>query len=151
MTAGLLRQHPFSEGFWPEHVQLLSEMAAEMHFASGELIFQEGDRSSFFYLLLEGNVALEVIAPGHPVRVATLVSGEVLGWSSITGDPGKQFQARALEPVRALAFDGVRLAHACERDYAFGFRLMRAILTVTTDRLHAIRAQLLDLYTPVAQ
>ena len=108
MTAGLLRQHPFSEGFWPEHVQLLSEMAAETHFASGELIFQEGDRSSLFYLLLEGNVALEVIAPGHPVRVATLVSGEVLGWSSITGDPGKQFQARtgssARSPLTASAW-----------------------------------------------
>lgn len=151
MISDLLRQHPFSKEFWPEHVQLLSKMAAEVNFASGELIFHEGDRSSFFYLLLEGNVALEVVAPGHPVRISTLVAGEVLGWSSITGDPGKQFQARALEPVRALAFDGTRLAHACEQDYAFGFRLMRAILTVMTDRLHAIRAQLLDLYVPVAQ
>src|ERR1039458_1086356 len=46
-------------------------------------------------------------------------------------------------------FDGARLRHACERDYAFGFALMRAILTVMAERLHSIRVQLLDKYTPV--
>ena len=118
--------------------------------AADELIFHEGDHSSLFYLLISGNVALEVVSPGRPVRVATLYAGEVLGWSSVTGDNGKQFQARALEEVHALAFDGARLRHACEEDYAFGFWFMRAILTVMSGRLHAIRAQLLDVYTPVA-
>ena len=85
-----------------------------------------------------------MVSPGHPVRVATLYAGEVLGWSSVTGDTDKQFQARALEEVHALAFDGARLRHACEDDYAFGFGFMRAILSVMSDRLHAIRAQLLE-------
>jgi len=149
LVKGLLQQHPFCQGFWPDHIAHLSEMASEVHFQSAELIFHEGDHSSLFYLLISGNVALEVVAPGRPVRVATLVSGEVLGWSSLTGDTGKQFQARALEEVHALAFDGTRLRHACEEDYAFGFALMRAILTVMAERLHCIRVQLLDMYTPV--
>jgi hypothetical protein len=80
--------------------------------------------------------------------VATLYAGEVLGWSSVTGDNGKQFQARALEEVHALAFDGARLCHACEQDFAFGYFFLRAVLNVTTDRLHAIRSQLLEIYTP---
>src|SRR3954468_23188667 len=146
----LLNEHPFTEAFWPEHVTRLASMAAETHFAAGELIFHEGDRSSLFYLLISGNVALEVISPGRPVRVATLLAGDVLGWSSVTGDNGKQFQARALEPVHALAFDGVRLCHACEQDYAFGFALMRAAVGVLSNRLHSVRGQLLDVYSPVA-
>jgi len=146
---GLLRDHPFCQSFWPDHVARLAAMASEMHFEAGESIFREGDHSSFLYLLISGNVALEVVAPGHPVRVATLVAGEVLGWSSVTGDTGKQFQARALEEVHALAFDGARLRHACEADFAFGFAFMRAILMVMAERLHAIRMQLLDAYTPV--
>ena len=145
----LLRQHPFTKGFWPEHVARLAGMAAEVTFQPGELVFQEGDRSSLFYLLTGGNVALEILAPGRPLRVATLMAGEVLGWSSLTGENGKQFQARALEEVHALAFDGTRLAHACEQDFAFGFHFMRAVLTVLTDRLHATRAQLVDIYSPV--
>jgi CRP/FNR family cyclic AMP-dependent transcriptional regulator len=148
--AELLRNHPFTQGFWPVHVGRLAAMASEVHFAPGEIIFHEGDPSSLFYLTISGNVALDVQSPGHPVRVATLYAGEVLGWSSVTSDNGKQFQARALEEVHALAFDGVRLRHACHDDYAFGFRLMNSILAVTTERLHAIRAQLVDIFSPVA-
>ncbi len=146
--ATILQDHPFTKGFWPDHLARLASMAAEVHFTPGEMIFQEGDHSSFLYILVSGNVALEVRAAGRPVRVATLYAGEVLGWSSITGDNGKQFQARALEPVHALAFDGVRLSHACEQDFAFGYFFMRGMLKVTSDRLHSVRAQLLDMYSP---
>src|ERR1035438_10583175 len=82
----ILQSHPFTEGFWPEHIARLSAMASEVRFDQGELIYHEGDHSSFFYLLISGNVALEVISPGRAVRVATLYAGEVLGWSSVTGE-----------------------------------------------------------------
>lgn len=147
----ILHDHSFCRGFWPDHVARLASMASEARFQPGELIFREGDHSSFFYLLVSGNVALEVVPPGRPVRVATLVAGEVLGWSSLTGDTGKQFQARALEEVHALAFDGARLRHACESDFALGFVLMRAVLAVMAERLHAIRVQLLSAYSPVGE
>jgi CRP/FNR family transcriptional regulator, cyclic AMP receptor protein len=148
-AAALLQQHPFTKGFWPEHIERLAAMAAEVHFAPGELIFHEGDRSSLFYVLISGNVALEVVSPGRPVRVSTLIAGEVLGWSSITSENGKQFQARALEEVHALAFDGARLKHACEEDFALGFHFMRAVLSVMSERLHATRIQLVDIYSPL--
>ena len=67
----------------------------------------------------------------------------------MTGDEGKQFQARALEPVQAIAFDGARLRHACAEDYAFGFAFMRAIAAVVSERLHAVREHLLESYTQV--
>jgi CRP/FNR family cyclic AMP-dependent transcriptional regulator len=148
MTAELER-HPFTKAFWPDHIARLAAMASEARFDAGEIVFQEGDHSSFFYLIVQGNVALEVVAPGRPVRVATLFAGDVLGWSSITEDDSKQFQARALEPVHAIAFDGARLRHACEKDYAFGFAFMRAMASVLSARLHAVRAQLLESYTPL--
>lgn len=147
----ILNDHPFCRGFWPEHVAKLAAMGSEVHFQPGESIFREGDHSSFFYLLVSGNVALEVVPAGRPVRVATLVAGEVLGWSSLMGENGKQFQARALEDVHALAFDGARLRHACENDYAFGFVLMRAVLAVMAERLHSIRVQLVSAYSPVGE
>lgn len=146
----MLQDHPFTKGFWPEHVARMAAMASEVRFQPGELIFREGDRSSLFYLLVSGNVALEVVSPGRPVRVSTLIAGEVLGWSSVTGNSDKQFQARALEEVHALAFDGARLRHLCEEDFAFGFWFMRAIVNVMSERVHATRAQLLDMYSPLA-
>jgi CRP/FNR family transcriptional regulator, cyclic AMP receptor protein len=149
MDADLLTAHPFARDFWREHISRLAAMASEARFQAGELIFHEGDCSSLFYLLVSGNVALEVAAPGRVVRVTTLYAGEVLGWSSVTGETSKQFQARALEPVHALAFDGARLRHACEEDFALGFAFMRAVATVLSGRLHAVREQLVEVYTPV--
>ncbi len=150
MNVDLLNTHPFCRGFWPEHITRLTAMASEARFEPGELIFHEGDCSSLFYLLVSGNVALEVAAPGRAVRVMTLFAGEALGWSSVAGETSKQFQARALEPLHALAFDGARLRHACEEDFALGFAFMRAIATVLSGRLHAVREQLVEVYTPVA-
>jgi CRP/FNR family transcriptional regulator, cyclic AMP receptor protein len=149
MTADALAAHPFTRALWPDHISRLSEMGSDARFAPGELIFHEGDHSSLFYLLVSGSVALEVLPPGRPLRIATLYGGEVLGWSSVTGDSDKQFQARALEPVQAIAFDGARLRHACTEDYAFGFAFMRAVAGVVSERLHAVREQLVESYTPL--
>jgi CRP-like cAMP-binding protein len=148
-TLELLKDHPFTKDFWSDQRKYLAAMACEVRFQPGELIFQEGDCSSFFYLLVSGNVALESVCPGHPIRVATLYAGEVLGWSSVTRNTGKQFQARALEQVHALAFDGARLRHACAQDFAFGYHFLDALLTVLAGRLHSVSAQLLDAYTPL--
>jgi CRP/FNR family cyclic AMP-dependent transcriptional regulator len=63
---------------------------------------------------------------------------------------GKHFQARSLERVDALAFEGTELLAACQEDTLFGFTLMQRLLGVVAERLQATRLQLLDTYSPVA-
>lgn len=145
-----LFEHPFLQGFAPEHIDKLAAMASEVCFRKSELIFREGDESSFFYLLLSGKVALETNMPGRTLRIVTLGTGEELGWSSMTAHHSKQFQARSLEETRALAFDGVRLQHACDEDCRLGYTLMRAMLRVVAQRLQSTRLQLVDLYSPLS-
>jgi CRP-like cAMP-binding protein len=147
--ADRLREHPFSRDFCPEHIALMAAMASQVCFPAGEIIFQEGGQSSLFYLLVTGKVALEAGSPGRSLRVTTLIPGDVLGWSSVTGDAVHQLQARALGCVHALSFDGPRLRQACEADYSFGFRFARAVVEVMTGRLRAIRAQLRDVDNPM--
>ncbi len=144
----ILRQHPFLEGFKPPHIQKMAEMAHEVEFARDQVIFREGDECGLFYLILEGKVALEASAPGRIMRISTLGAGDELGWSSLLMEDGKQFQARTLETVRALAFDAARLRQTCEQDHGFGYLLMRQLLRVVSQRLLATRVQLLDLYAP---
>lgn len=145
----VLRDHPFLEGLKPNQIQKMAEIAMEVQFMRDQLIFREGDESSLFYLLLSGKVALEVSAPGKIVRVQTLGEGDEMGWSSLVGgDGGKTFQARALEPVRALAFDGARLRHAFSQDTAFGYEFLQRVLKVVARRLQATRLQLLDVFAP---
>ncbi len=90
----------------------------------------------------------EVSAPGRIVRIQTLGEGDELGWSSLLEEESKRFQARSLEPGRALAFLGTQLRQACEEDCAFGYALERQIIKVISSRLQATRLQLLDLYAP---
>jgi len=145
-----LRHHPFVLEFEARHVERLAALAKDVRFDRNHVIFREGDECSEFYLVVNGLVALEIAAPGHTFRVQTLFAGDELGWSAVLMGSGKHFQARALERVEALAFEGADLLAACREDPAFGFALMQRLLGVVAERLQATRLQLLDSYSPVA-
>ncbi len=171
MTAASLKEtlqkHPFVANFCPEHLDKLAAIASHVHFNKDELVFQEGEESRLFYLLLSGSVALEVPTPGRTVRVATVgfdssiapgslrvdtvMRGAELGWSSIFPAPHmKQFQARTLEEVDALRLDGEQLRQMCEVDHDFGYMFLGALLRVMANRLQGTRIQLKDVYSPSA-
>ena len=146
-----VQDHPFTQGLTPEHCVTLASLAHRTSFAAGDLIFREGDERHEFFLLLSGRVALELIAQGKPLRVHTVEGGDELGWSAVLVGRGKHFQARALEPVEALAFDGYALLERCRVDTAFGYKIMHRLLGVVSDRLQAARLQVLDTYSPIAR
>lgn len=147
----VLKRHPFVSEFHDEHVALLAQLATEVHFKQGEIIFHEGDDYSVFYLLGEGMVALELEAPDHVLRVQTLYAGDELDWSAVLPHAGKHFQARALTPVTALAFEGAQLLASFKRHPEFGLAFMLRLMGVVSERLRATRVQLLDMYSPVAK
>ncbi len=147
----VLKKHPFVEEFQPEHIERLRTMAREVSFAADQTIFREGDDAHDFYLIVSGRVALEMQEPDHVLRVQTLGAGDELGWSAVLMGSGKYFQARALEPVQALAFDGPQLLAACRDDKGFGFALMYRMLGVVSERLQATRLQLHDMHSPKAK
>jgi CRP/FNR family transcriptional regulator, cyclic AMP receptor protein len=142
------RNLPFFRGLRYEHLETLQTLAHEVRFDRDQIIFREGDESSFFYIILSGRVSLEVTALGRTLRVQTVGEGEEFGWSSMLPSQGKQFQARALDALKALAFDGARLREACDEDPVFGYALMKRLVGVVSERLGALRVQLLDLYAP---
>ena len=145
-----LRHHPFVAEFEPRHIEQLAALAKEVRFERDQILFREGDECSEFYLIVTGLIALEIAAPGHTFRVQTLFAGDELGWSALLMGRGKHFQARTLERVDALAFEGSELLAACRQDALFGFMLMQRLLAVVAERLQATRLQLLDMYSPVA-
>jgi len=145
-----LRHHPFVAEFEPGAIEKLAALAKEIRFDRDQIMFREGDECSEFYLIVTGLVALEIAAPGHTFRIQTLFAGDELGWSALLMGSGKHFQARTLDRVDALAFEGEELLAACRDDTQFGFMLMQRLLGVVAERLQATRLQLLDMYSPVA-
>ncbi len=146
--AEVLQAQPLVEGMKESHVRKLAEMAMEVQFARDQIIFRQGDQSGLLYVILSGKVALEASAPGRMIRIQTLEAGDELGWSSCLAGSAKMFQARTLEPVRTLAFDGARLRQACDQDCAVGYQILKKLLLVVSSRLQATRVQTLDMYAP---
>jgi CRP/FNR family cyclic AMP-dependent transcriptional regulator len=146
-----LERHPFVSDFAPQDQARLAAIAKEVRFASNEVIFHEGDDYSVFYLLGKGMVALELELPGHLLRVQTVYGGDVFDWSALLPHAGKHFQARALEPVTALAFEGEQLLAAFQADPQFGLAFMLRLMGVVSERLRNTRLQLVDMYSPVAK
>jgi len=149
-VVAMLQRHPFVEDFEAAHVDKLATMAVRARFERDQVIFREGEEYADFYLIASGLVALEIAAPDHTFRVHTLAAGDELGWSALLMGRGKHFQARALERIDALAFDGGELLAACKHDTNFGFVFMHRLLGVVAERLQAARLQLLDMHSPVA-
>ena len=146
-----LERHPFVSDFAPRDQARLAALAKEVRFAPDQVIFREGDDYSVFYLLGKGMVALELEVPGHVLRVQTLYAGDVFDWSALLPHAGKHFQARALEPVTALAFEGDQLLASFNADPQFGLAFMLRLMGVVSERLRNTRLQLLDMYSPVAK
>jgi len=140
-TTAALHGLPFFEDFRARHMDKLLTLGAEVQFAKEEIIFHEDDEARLFYVILSGRVALDAVVAGRSVRIQILYAGEDLGWSAVLNQK-RQFQARALEPVRALSFEIATLRRACEANPYFGCAFFERMFTVVADRLQSTRAQL---------
>ncbi len=143
----ILQEHSFARGLEDRYVQLLVGCASNVRFDPGQIIFREGEEAKQFYLVREGKVAVELFAAQHgPITILTVGEGEVVGWSWLIPPYRWAFDARAIEPTRALALDGKCLREKSERDHDLGYELLKRISHVMEERLQATRLQLLNLY-----
>lgn len=143
----LLAEHEFFRGLPPEAIRLFTQCASNVRFDAGQYLFREGGDADRFYAVRHGRVAVEVHVPGRGgVTIQTVGPGEVLGWSWLFPPYRWHFDARAMEPTRALAFDAVCIRQKCEADHDLGYELMKRLAQVVTERLEASRLQLLDVY-----
>ena len=144
----IIEEHPFFAGLDQEFMDLILSCASNVRFPSDSYIFKEGEPANTFYLLREGNVALEIFAPQHkPIVVATVGVGEVLGWSWLLPPYHWKFHAHAVANTRAIALDGKCLREKCEKNHDLGYEFLKRFAQIVVSRLEATRFQLLDVYS----
>ncbi len=144
---GILATHPFFSGLEPAYLELAVGCASNVRFNAGDLIFKEGDQADNFYLIRQGQVALELFVPGRgPITIQTVGEGEILGWSWLIPPYHWRFDARATKTTLAIVLDGKCLRAKCEEDHELGYELVKRIVSILGQRLDATRLQLMDLY-----
>lgn len=137
--------HPFLKNLSEAHLRSLSDAAMLVAFDEGECIFREGELANRFYLILEGSVSLSTSTQAHDkLPIQTLGAGDILGWSWLFEPYTWHFDARAIEPTKALFFYGTRLREQCEAEPELGYAIMKRISQVLIQRLQATRFKLLD-------
>ena len=143
----VLRAHPFLSGLAEHHLKALVGCTKNGRFADGDFLCREGEQADVFYLIREGQVALEIRLPEKGgIRVDTLGTDDILGWSWIVAPYVWHFDARAVGGVRALVLDGKCLRNKSEDDHDLGYELLKRFAPLIEQRLTATRLQVLDIY-----
>ena len=143
----ILAEHPFFEGLDPRYMPLITGCASNVRYKSGEYLFHEGEPAGQFYIIRQGNVALETHdARRGTIVIETIAAGEVLGWSWLFPPYRWHFSARTLQETRAVALDGTCLRAKGEADHDLGYELAMRVARIMMERLQATRLQLLDVY-----
>ena len=124
----------------------LAGIAGVRRLLANEELYTEGSREDFFYICIDGQLAVEMQVPGRgQVRIYIAEPFDMVGWSVLTPVVRQRTSgARATVPSRLLAFDGVALTRLCEEDHEVGFLLMRRLANTVAGRLLTTRLQLLE-------
>lgn len=148
-----ISNHAFFANIDVAYQELIAGCAREKHFTAGEFLMKEGDTANRFYLLTEGQVAIECFLPGRgPMTVRNSHGGDMVGFSWLFPPFRVAFDARAMTPVETIMLDGRCLRGKTETDHELGYLLMKQFAQMMLKHMQSARRQMLDIYaTPLPQ
>jgi CRP-like cAMP-binding protein len=126
----------------------LAACAVVKRFSAGSILFQENMQNDQLMIIWTGRVALDMLVPERDsVRILTLGTGEVVGWSALLGGGRMTTSAQAIDDTQVVSFHAPTLQTVCESDHSFGYFLMSKVAGSVASRLLDTRLELLDLLT----
>ena len=145
-----LNTHPFAMGLAPAYIALIARCARIRNAQPGEYLWRQGDRNVEAYLLLEGEVALEITVP-HEGKLAfeSIHAGDIAGCTAMLHNARWGFDGRATTPVRAVALNSRALRFAIESDTEFGYHILQRCTKSMVKRLDANRLRLVEAHSAV--
>jgi CRP/FNR family transcriptional regulator, cyclic AMP receptor protein len=107
------------------------------------LLFREGEKHPYIYLVSRGNVAVEILgSDGEAMTIQTVGPGELLGWSPVLEAGPMTATARTLSRCRVVALAADRMLALCAHDPRFGMEFIRRTAAALARRLDATRRRL---------
>ncbi len=143
-TLGNIR---FLSGVAPTHLKALADVARVEEFEEGDVLFEEGQPVENVYLIVRGEIAVEVSASGLDRQQVFVVGpGESLGWSALLERQRRTATARVTVPATVIRIDGLQLLELCDRNPRLGFAIMRKTAVALAERLSAMRQRFWEVY-----
>ncbi|MFI4987934.1 MAG: cyclic nucleotide-binding domain-containing protein, partial [Alphaproteobacteria bacterium] len=108
----------------------------ERQYAPGEVIYQEGDKSDFAYVIRSGRVEILKSEDGEARQITVLGEDDVFGEMGIVLDQRRSVTARALDQVALRAISRASFLHAINQQPDMARPMLKMLLA----RLHAEEA-----------
>ncbi len=143
-----LQKIPWFRELQIKHLDMIAGITQLRTVKSGEVLFREGDRAEYIYIVLSGRIALDMaVPPRGKTRFHTADTWEVIGWSSATPVVHQRTaSATAVVDSRLAMIDSTKLRELCDQDHDLGYLVMRRLANIVASRLMSSRLQLLDMF-----
>jgi len=144
----ILSQNKLFEGIPEEILAAIAEVSEEITLTKGRPAFVEGSEAEHVFILLEGELDIQVSLASMPGSVTVAVinlPNQSFGWSGIV--PPYNYTASALckTDCRILAIDGKKLIQVLQQKPESGFIVMQRIAELIARRLRNSRIALLKI------
>jgi CRP/FNR family transcriptional regulator, cyclic AMP receptor protein len=130
-----------------QRLELIANISNLREVSPDEEVFQEGERDDFLYVVIDGQISIEMLIPGHgQTQIYVAEPLDIFGWSSLTPVVRQRTAtARALCRSHLIAIEANALRLLCEEDYYLGYSIMRRLSNVVASRLLTTRLTLMGL------
>ena len=138
-----LRRIRLFRGLGAELLGRLVDLATEIRFERGEVIFTEGSPGDTFLLIHEGEVQISNHVPGFgDETIAILSMGDCLGEMSLIDDAPRSAEALAMSDCRCSVIKRADLETLLNDDQALAHEFLWSLVRQLTGRLREMNAKM---------
>ena len=142
----VLRNVALFEGATEELLKKVADIAEEKTFVLGEMIFEEGEKAEWIYILLEGKVRISIDLTSKPTYITVAMLNDAnlaFGWSGIVAPYRYTSTATCEVETRVLAIPGIKFDEILEEEADCSCSVMRKLAELISSRLRNSRMVLL--------
>ncbi len=145
-TVEVLRNVGLFEGASEEMLTKVAAIAEEKTFTLGEMIFEEGEKAEWVYVLLNGKVRISIDLTSRPTYITVAMLDEpnlAFGWSGIVSPYRYTSSATCEIETRVLAIPGIQFDEILDEETDCSCRVMKKLAELISSRLRNSRMVLL--------
>lgn len=134
----------------------MAELGKVLAYKADDIIFRDGDSTDSLCGVVDGEVELslifkdqvlkadikyeEAIQPRFeitekPIQVATVIPGQIFGWSALVNDRRRTLTARCSKPSQIFSLAGDSLRALFNKDFELGYIIMTRLSDIIAKRL----------------
>ncbi|MCH2534143.1 MAG: cyclic nucleotide-binding domain-containing protein [Bdellovibrionales bacterium] len=130
-----LKEIPFFEGLTNRQLKSLSLMIHERHYQENEFLFEYGHPGAALFIIVKGDVSIEVPTDEGMTQVTNLTEKTFLGELALITNEPRTASARALVPTKSLALFRNDLAELVNSEPEIASHIYKSLSQIVGKRL----------------